>query len=153
MAGILIEASEVFKIHPIPCQLQRNLFLANTYRRLIRSLRHSGFIRHQYSDYCRPDSHPAVVWTTMVQLAQIESTLVGLKMHYIPYSEDLDITDQLQLGGEFSTRLRGPTPSALVANVPTGVLIPAPVIPGPGFVRPVNTRPSINANNRNNYRT
>ena len=96
----------------------------------------------------------------MLDLAQIDppgklqSTLVGLKMHHIPYSEDLDITDdQLQLGGEFSTELRGPTPSALVANVPAGVLMPAPVIPGPGFVRPVSTRPSINANNRNNYRT
>jgi hypothetical protein len=83
---------------------------------------------------------------------KLESTVIGLKMHFIQHLPEMDATDDLQLGGAFSTMLRGPTPAALVAQVPPGALIPAPVIPGVGFVRPLGTRPSPLANNRNNRR-
>jgi len=94
----------------------------------------------------------------MVQLSliqppgKLESTLINIKMHYIHHQNDMDVTDQLQLGGAFSTTLRGPTPAALVAQVPAGILNPVPVIPGPGFVRPAHTRPSAAADDPNNYR-
>ena len=86
---------------------------------------------------------------------KLQSTLIGLKMHYIPHFEDMDVTNQLRLGrlgGEFSTTLRGPTPAALVFDLPAGALIPVPLIPGPGFVRPVYTRPSDMADDPGNYR-
>jgi hypothetical protein len=94
----------------------------------------------------------------MVQLCQIQppgklqSTLLGLKMHFIHHLQDMDVTDQLQLGGVYSTTLAGPTPAALVAQVQVGILVPAPAIPGPGFVRPIHTRESDMANDPNNYR-
>jgi hypothetical protein len=51
----------------------------------------------QYSDYRRPDSHLAEVWTVMVGLGQlpplgkIQSTLRRLKMHHI---HNLDVMDK-----------------------------------------------------------
>jgi len=63
----------------------------------------------------------------------------------------MDLTEQLQLGGAFSHTLQGPTPATLVARVPAGALIPGPVIPGAGFVRPVYTRPSAMADDPDNY--
>ncbi|KAH9039293.1 hypothetical protein EDB85DRAFT_1859853 [Lactarius pseudohatsudake] len=131
---------------------------AITYRRLIKRLRDAGYVRHQYSDYRRPNSDPVAVWMDMVGLCQIpppgklESTLSGLKMHYVHHLHDMDVTQQLQLGGAFSETLRGPTPVALVDQVPAGLLNPAPAIPGAGFVRPVHTRPSAMADDLNNYR-
>ncbi|KAF8972292.1 hypothetical protein BDZ97DRAFT_1784071 [Flammula alnicola] len=131
----------------------------NTYRKLIRRLHLAGYGRHQYSDYRRPNSNPVAVWMVMVQLCQIQppgklqSTLLSLKMHYIHHLNDMDVTNQLQLGGAFSTTLAGPTPQALVSQVPPGVLNPPPVIPGAGFVRPVHTRPSAMADDPNNYRS
>lgn len=89
-------------------------FLAQTYRYLTRRLRNAGYVRHQYSDYRRPGSNPVVVWTTMVQLATIqpsgklESTMISLKMHYFHHLNDMDVTNQLRLGGAFSTTLRVP---------------------------------------------
>ncbi|KAH8991654.1 hypothetical protein EDB92DRAFT_1797962 [Lactarius akahatsu] len=121
-------------------------------------LRDAGYVRHQYSDYRRPNSNPVAVWTDMVGLYQIqppgelESTLSGLKMHYIHYLHDMDVTDQLRLGGAFSKTLRGPTSVALVDQVPAGLLNPAPAIPSPGFARPVHTMPSAMADDPNNYR-
>ncbi|KIL60307.1 hypothetical protein M378DRAFT_180510 [Amanita muscaria Koide BX008] len=113
----------------------------------------------EYSDYRRPNSNPVAVWMVMVQLCRIQppgklqSTLLSLKMHYIHHLNDMDVTNQLQLGRAFSTTLAGPTPQALVAQVPPGVLNPPPVIPGAGFVRPVHTRPSAMADDPNNYRS
>ena len=94
----------------------------------------------------------------MVYLASIlppgklQSTLKSLKMHYIHHLNEMDVTNQLQLGGEFSHTLRGPTPAGLVAQVPEGLLHPAPVVPGPNFIRPVYTRQSAMADDRFNYR-
>ena len=162
VAGILVEVSKIFiQDSRFDVQPQMNPFLVNTYRKLIRRLHLAGYGRHQYSDYLRlrPNSNPVAVWTVMVQLCQIQppgklqSTLLGLKMHYIHHLNDMDVTNQLQLGGAFSTTLAGPTPQALVAQVPPGLLNPPPVIPGAGFVRPVHTRPSAMADNPNNYRS
>lgn len=83
---------------------------------------------------------------------KLESTLINLKMHYIHHQSDMDVTNQLWLGGAFSTTLQGPTPAALIAQVPAGILNPVPVIPSPGFVRPAHTRPSTAADDPNNYR-
>jgi hypothetical protein len=99
-----------------------------TYRNLIRRLRRAGYVRHQYSDYRRPGSNPIAVWTTMMQLSviqppgKLESTLINLKMHYILHQNDMDVTNQIRLGGAFSTTLQGPTPAALVSQVPAGIL-------------------------------
>ncbi|KAF8273182.1 hypothetical protein EI94DRAFT_1696985 [Lactarius quietus] len=132
---------------------------ASTYRALLRSLRQAGFVRHQYSDYRRHNSNPVAVWTTMIFLAaqvqppgKLQSTLLGLKMHHIEHLHDMDVTDQLRLGGAFTPWLMGPTPAGLVAEVPDGLLNPVPVVPGPDFIRPVFTRPSAAANSRFNYR-
>jgi hypothetical protein len=114
------------------------------------------YIISTVTTYCLGNSNPVAVWITMIQLCQIkppgklESTLLGLKMHYIYHLQDMDVTNQLQLGGAFSPALRGLTPTALV---PARILVPGPVIPGPSFVRPVHTRPSAMANDPNNYRT
>ena len=126
------------------------VFLVSTYRQIIRRLTQAGYVRHQYSDYRRPNSNPMVVWTDMVGLCliqppgKLQSTVLGLKMHFYPHFHQMDVTDQVQLGGAFSHGILGPTPQALVAlaQVPPGFLIPPPVIPGAGFVRPVDTRPS-----------
>ena len=94
----------------------------------------------------------------MIQLSEIQPpgklqpTLISLKMHYIQHQNDMDVLNQLQLGGVFSTTLWGPTPATLVAQVPAGILNPVPVIPGPGFIRPHHTRPSAVADDPNNYR-
>ena len=53
----------------------------------------------------------------------------------------------MRLGGEFSQVLRGPTPAGLV---PAG-MNPALVIPGPEFVWPASTKPSVAANDPVNY--
>ena len=95
-------------------------------------------------------SKAVVVWNIMIQLRLIrppgkfELTLLGLKL----YRSLFDITNQMRLGGEFSQVLRGPTPAGLV---PAG-MNPALVIPGPDFVWPASTKPSVAANDPVNYR-
>lgn len=139
-------------LFPIP------IFIGNTYRQLIRTLNLSGFHRHQYSDYRRDNFGPIRTWLLMYILSQIrppgklQSTVLSLKMHHIPYLDDMDITNRLQFGGAHSTRLLGPTPAGLIAQIPDGLLNPAPLVPGPGYIRPVHTRSSPNANNPMNYR-
>ncbi|KAF8329822.1 uncharacterized protein EI90DRAFT_3017118 [Cantharellus anzutake] len=128
-----------------------------TYRRIIRRLREAGFTRHQSGDYSRINSHPIRVWMDMQTLfcisppSKFQSMLLNLKAYRIQTLE-VDVTDYLRLGGTFSTTVTGPIPAGLVARVPPGVLHPPPVVPGPDFVRPVDTRPSAMADDRNNYR-
>jgi hypothetical protein len=65
----------------------------------------------------------------MVQLHQIQppgklqSTLLSLKMHFIHHVQDMDIMNQLQLGGVYSTMLAGLTPAAL-DEVPSACVVP-----------------------------
>ncbi|KAH9045982.1 hypothetical protein EDB84DRAFT_1241695, partial [Lactarius hengduanensis] len=93
-----------------------NGFQVSTYRRPTKHLHDPGYVHHQYSDYRHPNSDPVIVWMDMVGLCRIwppgklESTLSGLKMHYIHHLHNMDVTEQVQLGGVCSTMLRGPTP-------------------------------------------
>lgn len=131
---------------------------ARTYSQIIARLTEEGFEQHQYSDYRCEDTTGVATWTQMVSLAlirppgKLQTTLRSLKMHYIQHLNEMDVTNQLQLGGELSPQLLGPTPVGLVAQVPDGLLDPVPVVPGPDFVRPAHTRPSAMADNRFNYR-
>lgn len=89
-----------------------------TYKRIIQYLNHHDFERYQYSGYRRPDSDPIEVWEIMLQLMTIEppgklqSTVLGLKMHYVLH--EMDVTEALQFGGVFSPFLLGPTPAGLI---------------------------------------
>lgn len=75
---------------------------------------------------------------------KLESTIKGLKAYHMPIWE-LDITEDIQLGGRYAPNLRGPTPTGLVPdNVPA-------VIPGDVYL-PEFTRPSLNALNHENWR-
>ena len=60
---------------------------------------------------------------------KFESTVKGLKAHYIP-NRAFDITKEIRLGGQFSPILRGPTPAGLVPpNVPALVPgVPLPIL-------------------------
>ena len=155
MNGIVLDVSQIDAFYFF---FQLIFFLANIYRMIKNVLFRAHFIRHQYGDYRRPNSHPVEVWIVMVSLGQIQppgkiqSTIRGLKMHFIHDLNEMDVTEQLRLGGAFSPALLGPTPAALVARVPAGLLHPAPAIPGAGFVRPVGTRASAMADDPLNWR-
>jgi len=137
--GTLIEACKVFTQDRHLLFPTTNGFFPSEHVQKAHPSPSSGWLsRHHYSDYRHPNLIPVAVWTVMVQLCQIQppgklqSTLCSPKMHSIHHL-DMDVTDQLQLGGTFSTTPAGPTPGALVAQVPAGFLNPAPVIPGAGF--------------------
>jgi hypothetical protein len=79
---------------------------------------------------------------------KLQSTVIGLKMFYIHHPHQMDITDNVRLGGAFSTFLLGPTPAELV---PPG-MNPQPQRPDPNtFVRPANTRASAASDNHRNW--
>jgi hypothetical protein len=137
---------------------QRSFFIANTYNQLKSRLRALGFVRHQYSDYrCVAPRHPIFVWTSMIHLVHIappgrlQTNLLSLKMHYLPFMNEMDVTVRVRLGGDISDTLLGATPVGLI---PDDVLEqePAPVIPGPDFIRPRYTRASAQADDPMNYR-
>ena len=123
---------------------------AATYLELARILEASGFYRVQYSDWASDDSDTADTYWTMLNLLRIrpagklESTIKGLKAHHIPAWE-LDITEQVQLGGIYSPNLRGPTLANLVPQ-----FMPA-VVPG-NLHLPEFMRPSPSALNLENWR-
>lgn len=77
-------------------------------------------------------------------IGKLESTIKGLKAHHVPAWE-LDITEQVQLGGIYSPNLRGPTPADLVPQ-----FMPA-VVPA-NLHLPDFTRVSPNALNLKNWR-
>ena len=115
------------------------IFIGNTHRQLIRTLNLSGFHRHQYSDYCRDNFGPIRAWLSMYILSQIrppgklQSTVLSLEMHHIPHLDDMDITNRLQFGGALSTRLLGPTPAGLIAQIPDGLFESCPACPRTWF--------------------
>ena len=89
----------------------------------------------------------------MLQLRHIQLPgLLRVEMHFIKDFNDMDVTGQLQLGGTFSQTLVGPTPGALVAQVPAGLLDHVPAVPGAGFVQPAHTQSSAMADDPNNRR-
>ncbi|KAH0826469.1 hypothetical protein J3R83DRAFT_5471 [Lanmaoa asiatica] len=131
----------------------RDFVVAPTYLELARVLGESGFRRLQYSDWVSDDNDAVDTYWSMLDLLRIrpagklESTIKGLKAHHIPAWE-LDVTEQIRLGGVYSPYLRGPTPASLVPqNVPAAAALLADNIPLPDF-----TRPSPNALNPENWR-
>lgn len=81
---------------------------------------------------------------------KLETTVLGLKMHYYDDVNVLDITNDVRIGGAGAPTLRNVTPAGLV---PPGVLgrFGAP-IPPMNVHRPFSTRQSHNAANPQNWR-
>ncbi|KAH9970521.1 hypothetical protein BGW80DRAFT_1253946 [Lactifluus volemus] len=121
---------------------------SNIYRRLKRRLLQAGFVRNQYSDWVHLFAPPAHIFNTMTDLGNIlppnklSSTVKGLRMSRIDQLAIMDITENIALGGNFSTMLRGPVPTNLVLPV-AAILdpIPGPIPPGAPFARPVDSGP------------
>ncbi|KAF8629581.1 hypothetical protein AX14_011107, partial [Amanita brunnescens Koide BX004] len=72
-----------------------------TYCELIWRLWESGFVWHQYSDYCAKNINPFHVWQTMWSLClicplmKLQTTIQGLKMQYYAHLHLLDITNDV----------------------------------------------------------
>ena len=47
---------------------------------------------------------------------KLQSTLKGIKVHYLAHPRGLDGSDAMRLGGAYSLHLRGPTPVSEVSN-------------------------------------
>ena len=63
MTGTLIKVSKFFiQERCFDVQPLMDLFLVNTYRKLICHLHLSGYSHYQYSDYCHPNLSPVAVW-------------------------------------------------------------------------------------------
>src|ERR1700688_2432125 len=100
--------------------------LGATYRALIRRLFIMGFQRHQYSDYRADNIMGAQAWFSAILLKfidppmKMETTILGLKVHYYSNLHLLDLTGWVRIGGPFSAWLRGPIPTLLL---PAGVAV------------------------------
>jgi hypothetical protein len=109
-------------------------------------------MRSQYSDWI--SLHPVTIgytWHTATSLITIsppgkfESTLRRLKIHYTPDILLSDLTILYQLGGAFAPILRGPTPVDLVTQL-APALLPMSAVPNAAtFHLPVDTLPSVAA--------
>ena len=107
-----------------------------------------GFHRHQYSDYRADNITGAFAWLTAIFLKfidppmKLETTILGLKVHFYSNLHLLDLTQAIRIGGPLSRQLRGPIPAsllpagALVVGMNGGVL----VHPLPNFQVPLYTR-------------
>jgi hypothetical protein len=82
---------------------------------------------------------------------KLQSTIDGLKMHWISNLALFDVTADLRLGGVWSRALMGITPRNLVTPV-IGLMLPPPVAPAAGFPLPQSTRPSPAAGKTANWR-
>jgi hypothetical protein len=70
---------------------------------------------------------------------KLSSTVRRLRMNRLDELALMDVTENMMLGGEFSTTLRGPVPANLVLPVaPAIVPPPAPIPPGAPFLLPVD---------------
>ncbi|KIJ65840.1 hypothetical protein HYDPIDRAFT_39021 [Hydnomerulius pinastri MD-312] len=128
---------------------------ASTYAELKSILQRNRFVRLQYSDWRCEKITAVEAFAVMVSLRHIrpvgkfESTVIGLKMHYIRDFAILNVTEKIQYGGEFSRRLRGLTPAGLVPNAG---LNHHPAIPQGPIRRPFATRNSEAVGNPHNWR-
>jgi hypothetical protein len=132
-----------------------------TYRALIRRLMIMGFHRHQYSDYRSDNITGATAWFSAIFLKfidppmKLETTVLGLKVHFYSNLHLLDLTAFVRIGGAFSRQLRGPIPAFLLpaGAVVVGMNGGAPVNPGPFFPLPKYTQPSAQTLDPNNWLT
>jgi hypothetical protein len=130
-----------------------------TYKALIRHLMIMGFYRHQYSDYRLDNTTGVNAWLTALSLKfidppmKLETTVLGLKIHYYSNLHFFDLTDYVQIGGIFSQQLRGPIPASLLpaGGVVVGMNGGPPVHPGLGFPLPKYTQPSAETLDPNNW--
>jgi hypothetical protein len=140
-----------------PISLSSFIFSARIYRRLKHLLIGAGFLHNQYSDWVHPFTTAAITYNTMTGLESIppphklSSTVRRLRMSRLDEFNLMDITADIQLGGVFSTMLRGPVPSNLVAPIAAVMNpIPGPIPPGVPFMRPVDSNAG-GASNRANF--
>ncbi|KAL4070121.1 hypothetical protein V8B97DRAFT_2024140 [Scleroderma yunnanense] len=104
-----------------------NFYCAVTYNEVARKLQCSGFHWLQYSDWaCDPIDAGDAYWMMLFLLricppSKFQSTVKAIKIHHIA-NWAFDVTHDIQLGGEYSPHLKGPTPAGLVpANIPAFV--------------------------------
>jgi len=123
-----------------------------------------GFRRHQYSDYRADQIFGAQAWISAITLKfinppmKLETTILGLKVHYYDNLHLLDLTMNIRIGGALSTILEGPIPEFLFPENPAfevlGIHGGPPVHPNPNnFQRPKYVRQSPNSTNPANYLT
>ncbi|KAK7033339.1 hypothetical protein R3P38DRAFT_791812 [Favolaschia claudopus] len=130
---------------------------ANIYRQLKRFLLLGGFTRNQYSVWVNQNTTVAAAWHTMWSLElslppnKLSSTVKGLQLSRMDQFALMDVTADAQIGGAHIPNIRGPVPRDLVPQ-PLALQPPAgPIPPNAAFARPVHSRPSPAANDRNNY--
>ena len=104
-----------------------------------------GFRRHQYSDYRADLTFGAQAWFSAITLKfidppmKLETTILGLKVHYYDNLHLLYLTMNIQIGGALSTILQGPIPESLCPAYPAviGIHGGPPIHPNPiNFQRP-----------------
>ncbi|KIM54425.1 hypothetical protein SCLCIDRAFT_136861 [Scleroderma citrinum Foug A] len=128
-------------------------YRAAMYRELVKELGSRDYDQLQYSDWINEDTTAADAYITMVSLMSInppgklQSTLKGIKVHYLAHPRGLDGSDAMRLGGAYSPHLRGPTPAGLVPGNVAAVAPQVPLQPLPRF-----TKASERALNMNNWR-
>ncbi|KAK6997385.1 hypothetical protein R3P38DRAFT_1897168 [Favolaschia claudopus] len=130
---------------------------ANIYRQLKRLLLIGGFTRNQYSVWVNPNVTVLLAWNVLWSLEtapppnKLSSTVKGLHISRMDQFALMDVTADVQIGGANVPNIRGPVPRDLVPQ-PLALQPPAgPIPPNAAFARPVHTRPSPAANDRNNY--
>ncbi|KAL4077869.1 hypothetical protein J3A83DRAFT_4087534 [Scleroderma citrinum] len=123
----IVVSSETLKILRYLDRLADVLFTAVTYNEVARKLQCSGFHWLQYSDWaCDPIDAGDAYWMMLFLLricppSKFQSTVKAIKIHHIA-NWAFDVTHDIQLGGEYSPHLKGPTPAGLVpANIPAFV--------------------------------
>ncbi|KIM56229.1 hypothetical protein SCLCIDRAFT_29768 [Scleroderma citrinum Foug A] len=110
------------------------LYRAATYRGLAKQLQRRGYEQCQYSDWLNADTTAADTYMTMLSLMRIEppgklqSTLKGVKIHYLADPGGLDGTNTIELGGAYSMHLRGPTRAREYPSCCTSGIAAAPSV-------------------------
>jgi hypothetical protein len=137
--------------------LNWQLVIALTYARIKRRLQNNGYQRDQYSIWIRAMTTAVETWHAMFDLLLIqppgkfETTVKGLRMQHYQNLALFSVTDDIRLGGAAVHTLRGPVPANLVPAFPLHPIFPVPVVPGPGFQVPVNTKRTLAAMDVNNW--
>lgn len=110
-----------------------------------------GFHQVQYSIWACDNIDVVDAYWLMLGLldarppSKLESTIKGLSLHHVS-DWVFNVTDEIQVGGAYSPRLRGPTPAGLVPPDVPAALPPLPWWP------PLHTQQSEPAMNVANWR-